>query len=367
MTRFSSKLAGSTALIVLFTACASAPPPKQEPLSLDTDPTSVATEYVVLQNGDKLPKSGNVVITSCNVAFGKKTRASASTQAGALNRGYTHDGKVRVDTKVTSELILEGIDDAQLNRISNSICSEAKTTLVQAGYNVIDASKDPLFQQLQNSGKPSPYSWDFNKNDYAVFAPSGYQIWDERFLSVAGGLKSAFRAAKGTNSSQLLTGLINSQQATGVAMHFAVAFASAEGDKGRKSMFATDDTAEITHDTRMMVTGDINFIPATQLKCWERFGKTECMADGATPRVVSVKPLIAEEQAYVAIRDVQSTGSKVAEGLANTLNMLSALAGSTGSSTIDIQQQGVEVNPAIYERTAREYSRRFVQMAMAVR
>ncbi len=181
------------------------------------------------------------------------------------------------------------------------------------------------------------------------------------------GLEGGSRSAKSASAHRRVAALENSHRGTGVSMHYAVGFAIAEGDLGGKGRLTSDDTAEITHDTRMMVTGDINFIPASQLKCWERFGKTECMADGATPRIVSVKPLIAEEQAYVAIRDVQSTGSKVAEGLANTLNMLSALAGSTGSSTIDIQQQGVEVNPAIYERTSREYSRLFVQMAMAVR
>ena len=117
----------------------------------------------------------------------------------------------------------------------------------------------------------------------------------------------------------------------------------------------------------MMVTGDINFMPSAQLDCWERFGKTECMPKGKTPRVVTRKPLIAAEQAYVRIHDIQSTGSKIGEGLANTLNMLSALAGSSGTSTIDIEQLGVEVDPVVYERVAREYSRRFMKMAMSVR
>lgn len=358
-------VSGALVLTGMLVACGSQPPKKQEALSLSTDPASVAAEYVALENGTTLPRGGNVMITSCNVAFGKKTRAGASTQAGALYRESAD--KTRVEAKVSSEMVLEGVDDSTLERLTSLICQDAKQALVEAGYNVISGQDNAQYQELQANGKPSPHEWDYNKSEYAVFAPSGYSVWDNRFVGVAGGLMSAFKAAKGNSSDQLLTGAVNAKQATGVAMHFVVAFASSEGDKGRKSMFTRDDTAEVSHDTRMMVTGDINFMPAAQLDCWERFGKTECMPKGKTPRVVTRKPLIAAEQAYVRIHDIQSTGSKIGEGLANTLNMLSALAGSSGTSTIDIEQLGVEVDPVVYERVAREYSRRFMKMAMSVR
>lgn len=354
------KAGSAMTLVALLAACSSAP--KQQPaLSSSADPATVAKEYVALENGKKLPQSGNLVITSCNVAFGKKTRASASTQAGALNRDN------RVEAKVSSELILEGVEDQQLNKIASMICADAQQTLAAAGYTVVSASDNQQFQLLQTNGKPSPHEWDHNKSEYAVFAPSGMSVWDDRFLGIGGGLKAAFKAAKGTNSNQLVGGVVNATQATGAALHFVVAFASSEGDKGKRSIFATKDTAKVSHDTRMMVTGELSFLPLAQIKCWERFGKTECMPQGNTPKVITHKPLIAAEQAYVSIRDAQSTGSKIAEGAANVFSLLAAASGIGGASTIDIQQRGVQVDPTVYERVARDYSRKFMQMAMAVR
>lgn len=64
----------------------------------------------------------------------------------------------------------------------------------------------PVLYTMTGLDDANPFEFKQGSGDasirYKVFAPTGYQVFDERFVGVAGGLGQAFRAVGGNASWQ---------------------------------------------------------------------------------------------------------------------------------------------------------------------
>ena len=176
----------STLLLAsLLGACASTPPP---PPAFDpsADVAGQAASFIQPVNADKRGNSRRVALTACNVVFGIKTSASASTQAGMFesNQG-------RVDAKISEVYLLQGVSDAQLQGITDRVCAQAEQQLARSGLDVMshrELAATAEYQALTAKGRPGPVEWSVNKSDYKVFAPSGWTVFDQRFDGTGRGI-----------------------------------------------------------------------------------------------------------------------------------------------------------------------------------
>ena len=350
----------STAAAGLLAGCAMGGGEKPiTPLTLTDSPAARAAEYTALQNGKTMKAVQRVAITACNVLFSTKTGASATTSAGL----FGEVGVNRTEAKVQHFYKLGGTTDAQLQQITDRICAEAPAQLKAAGFDVIPAATvaaNPEWANLQAAGKAAPYEWDPpGPSVYKLFAAKGTKVYEDRYLTAGATIGNIFAQAKG-NSPVIIEGrLVQSLKATAVRINVLVDFASATSNqqKGFLASLAGQDSAEVKTGVRLSISGDLAFLAPDNYKCWERFGKQECMHNGLPPRVATKMPVIGEGQFYSEIKDTESTGMKVAEGFVTALGMLA------GTSTLSNSEETVFVKMPEYADLSSGYAARFIGMA----
>lgn len=329
------------------------------PLTLLDSPASRAAEFTALQNGKTMNQVQRVAIAACNVLFSTKTGASATTSAGL----FGEVGVNRTEAKVQHIYKLAGATDAQLQGITDRICADAPAQLKAAGFEVIApevVAADPEWANLQTAGKAAPYEWNPpGPNLYKLFAAKGTKVYEDRYLGAGATIGNIFAQAKGNSPVIIESRLVQSLNATVVRINILVDFASATSNqqKGFLASLAGQDTAEVKTGVRLSISGDVSFLAPDNYKCWERFGKQECMLKGMAPRVATKKPVIGEGQFYSEIKDTESTGMKVAEGFATALGMLA------GTSTLSNSEETVFVKMPEYADLSAGYASRFIGMA----
>ncbi len=316
-----------------------------------------------------MKKTGKLAVTSCNVMFAQVSSASASTGAGLF--GGTHssryDGKSRVDTKVTQLYTLTGLNQAQMQAMTDSICNGAEDRLRGAGFDVISRKEllaNASYQGLGKAGKSSPYEYKMGQSRYMVFAPTGQSVFDPRYIGVASGLGQAFKQATGESAAFYETRVMDELGADSVNINVLVDFAQlTSSGQARGFQLSNIDSASVKGEVKLSISGDVSFKLKSEMDCWNRFGKRECMVKAGRSPIFGIKiPVTADEKFYKAVVNATTTGDKVASGVSKGLAMLSAMGG-VDSRSFSTTRYNVEVDPAHFEKVSRKYVDGFLDMA----
>lgn len=357
MSHTKTLLAATVASSLLALAgCASAP---KAPPAFDPNASAQAQAATFIgDNGQTKRLAGvkRVAVTGCNVLFAENSSASASTGGGLFS---TTGNVSRAEANVSVIYSLNGISDAQQQKIANEICADAEKRLAAAGFEVVPTSellKNESFKALLASGKASPFNYKApgkgSKTTYNVFAPSGYTVYDARYIGTIGGLGQAFKAAAGTSAVQMEGILMKQLNASAVSINVLVDFAELQSDGHQKGIF-NKDSANVKHGVNLGITGQVDFKPLEQLKCWQRFGKEECMLNGLVPTFNSKLPVTTNEQFYKDVVNTTTTGDKAAAAFTKGLSMLAAAGGVSGVASRDVTRYSVNVEPAQFAKVAR--------------
>ncbi len=358
----------ASASAMLLVGCASAP--KAPVFDTNASAQAQAANFIADNGKTKYLKDvKKVAVLGCNVLFAETSSASAGTEGGLFS---TAGGVSRAEAKVTVLYTMAGISDADMQRMTNSICKDAEDRLKNAGMEVTPTSelmKNEAFQQLLSAGKTSPFNFKSpakgSKTTYKIFAPSGYTVYDMRYLGALGGFGQAFKAAGGNSAAQLETRVMKQLDVSAVTINIMIDFAQLEGDGTKAALggLASKNSANVQHGVSLGITGLVDVKPNSELKCWKRFGKDECMLNVAPPPTFNSKTAITtNEQFYKAVVDATTAGDKAAGAFTKGLSMLAAAGGVSGTSSVDISRYRVEVEPAQFEKVSRKSVDGFMDM-----
>ncbi len=308
-----------------------------------------------------------VAVTGCNVLFAETSSASSATDGGIFS---TAGGVSRSEAKVTVLYTLGGLSDAEQQKIANDVCADASNRLKSAGFEVVPTSellKNEAFQALMSAGKASPFNYKSpgkgSKTTYKVFAPSGYTVYDPRYIGVAAGLGQAFKAAAGTSAAQHETRVMQQLGVSAVNINVLIDFAELQGTGDQKAFrLSSQNTAEVKHGVNLGITGQVDFKPHKELKCWKRFGKDECMLNVVPPSFSSKNAVTTNEKFYKEVVNTTTTGDKAAAAFTKGLSMLAAAGGLSGTSSTDITRYRVDVEPAQFTKVGRKGVDGFLDM-----
>lgn len=333
-----------------------------------------ATTFIAPNKAAKkeMDKVGNkVAITSCNVMFAFKSNASAGTQGGLFSSAGNTS---RAEATVSVEYNLYGMDDASMQQLATEICADAESQVKAAGFDVVpmaDLAKNEDYKGIHANAKPAPFEFKAaGKNDktrYMVYAPPGQGVYDMRYIGVGAGLGAALKQAKGTSPALFEGRVMDSLGVDAMNINLLVDFAEVQGDgkKGGLGGLASKDSAKVDAEARLSISGAIKIQPKAIQKCWERFGKRECMLDMAkVPEFDTAMPVVSAEPFYQELVNETSTGDKVGSAVSKGLAVMSAMGG-VNSRSFKITRYGVHVDPAQYGEQVKTYAKGFIGMALA--
>lgn len=353
----------ATALAVAGCATTPPPPPAFNPASAAD--AQAATFIAPNKEAPKyMKKTGKLAVTSCNVMFAQVSSASASTGAGL----FGSVGVNRAESRVTQLYTLTGLNEAQLQTMADGICSGAEDRLRKAGFEVIGSKElaaNASYQGLGKAGKPSPYEYKVGQSKYLVFTPKGQSVFDPRYIGVASGLGQAFKQASGESAAFYETRVMDELGADAVNINVLVDFAQLTSSGNAKAFqLANKDSASVSGEVRLSIAGDVSFKLKSEMDCWNRFGKRECMVKPGRAPVFSTKiPVTADEKFYKAVVNATTTGDKVASGVTKALSLMAAAGGVGGVSSSSITRYNVEVDAAQFGSVSRKYVDGFLDMA----
>lgn len=329
----------------------------------------IAPNKAAAKQADKV--GNKVALTSCNVMFAFKSNASAGTEGGLFS---TAGNTSRAEATVRVEYNLHGMDDATMQSLTEEICRDAEQQMKDAGYDVVPAAElaaDENFKGIHANAKAAPYEFKApgkgGATRYMVYAPAGQGVYDPRFIGTAAGLGSALKAAKGTSPQFFEGRVMDTFKADAVNINLLVDFAELAGDghKGMLGGLASKDSAQVKNEARLSISGSVKIQPQSLQKCWDRFGKRECMIDAAKiPQFDTVMPVISSGPFYNDLVDETSTGDKVGSTVSKGLALVSAMGG-VNSRSFKVTRYGVHVDPARYGDEVKKHANGFVGMALA--
>lgn len=311
-----------------------------------------------------------VGLTSCNVLFAFEAAARSSTAGGLFSQA---GGVRRAEASVSVFYTLNGLTDADMQRIANDVCANAERRLAAAGFEVVPRAQlvaDDTFRALLTSGKPSPFEYTppgrGPKSKYKVFAAEGLTVYEPRYIGAMEGLAQAFKGASGDSAAYLETRAMKTLDISAVNVNVLIDFAELKSEgEGRVLGIASRDTASVQHAADLGVTGEVVFKPASGLSCWDHFGKLNCLMKGDQPTFQTKQAITTRERFYTAIVDATTTGDKVAGGVTKALSVVAALGGVGGVASRDITRYRVDVEPAQFAAVAGKSIDGFLDMALA--
>ncbi len=359
-----STAAISFASAILVAACASTPPPPPPEFNPGLGANAQVKEFVQAANAKKRGKSERVALTSCVVAFGTKTSGFAQTKEGTF--AYQDPDKVRVEAKVSTLYELQGMTTERLQAITDTVCSRAEQQLAASGLNVMshaELARTTQYQALAAKGRATPVAWSLGKSDYTVYTPTGWTLFDQRFDGTGRTLKNIFGSASRSSPESLEAKMVNELGVSGVHLDIMIDFANVSSSDANYTGFVGRnvgrDEAKVTTSVKLASTGMLKIITPESINC-HKLGCDTMMNGWAT--YASKRPLVSSEPFYTGMVDIQSTGSKVAEGFASVLGVATALFGGSGGS-YDHTEWGVQADPNAYTDIATRYAAHFVELA----
>jgi hypothetical protein len=358
---------------ILLAACASSP---SAPPSFDASASAeaqAATFVAANRYASNMSDVKKIGITGCNVMFAQVSAAHAGTGGGLFSEaGNTR----RAEAKVSVLYTLAGFSDADMQRMTDAVCDDAEARLRTAGYEVVPRAEllqHEAVQALHGAGRSSPFEFKGGSGDanvrYQVYAPTGYAIFDERYIGTASGLGQAFRAAAGNAAWQHETRAMSDLGIDAVNLNIIIDFAQMQssGQGAAWGGLASRNNAEVSSEVLLAVTGELSVKPNAALNCWNRFGKHECeVRANKVPVFNSVAPVSGGGAFFDEIVETTTTGDRVAAGVTKGIAVLAALGGIGGVSSTDITRYDVRVTPARFETASRRNVDGLLDMMMVV-
>jgi hypothetical protein len=347
---------------MFLTGCAglgAKPAPK---FDLDQPAASQAATFINVTNPKNKGQVGRVAVTSCNMVVADMAGGVSQTDAGLFG-----ETRGRNDKKISMYLYLRGISDEQLQAMTDEACASAEAALKSSGLEVVPRSEfasNEHYLKLHEGGK-SPVTFDPPGGEkYKIFVPKGQKMVDMRYLTTGGGLKLAMAAAAGNTPANHKGRLMDELKADDVHISLKINFGAVEGDKkGFLSSVARKDTAEVKATTDVIITGRVEVVTNESLKCWERFGKKECMGNGKHPQFALKYP-INVPGAVIEVKDETTKGDKIGGAISGGLSMLAAMSGSRGTA-MSTTRKGVVVDPAKYAAGVKRAAASMAEMVAA--
>ncbi|EKF74571.1 hypothetical protein A11A3_08090 [Alcanivorax hongdengensis A-11-3] len=331
---------------------------------------SQADTFIESENEKYMANVDKVGVLSCNVMFGVKSAASASTSGGFRSDATRATGTTRrSDVKVTVTYTAEGVTESQMQSLANRACDNAEKALASAGFQVTPHAvikANPHYQAMHAGGRESPFEYKGSGDTrYLVMARDGETISDPRYIGAAGGFAQAFKSVGGDASLQHESLLIKDLGVTGVNINILIDFAQLQSDgHGSFGGFASKNSAKVDGKVQLAATGDLRFLPIDKQKCWSQFGKEQCMIKTNHQPVFSTRQAVASSGTfYSSIEDVTTTTDKATSGITKAIGMLSAFGGTSSSVARDITRYQVNLIPASYDQETRKLSSGVVAMA----
>ncbi|MGJ8651311.1 MAG: hypothetical protein ACSHX4_13205 [Opitutaceae bacterium] len=160
------------------------------------NPTKDFSNTKLIKNVKK--RTNRVVVGGFRVAFILSNVASASEDNGLLNMGNSAGSGMKTihqDRTVKMEKILYGIDEADMQAITDQAYNDFVQKLQASGLEVLPAStflNSPQFAEIDQT--PAPYKKDsgwFRPNDIHVYSPTTLPLWFGHFDANGYGDKGA--------------------------------------------------------------------------------------------------------------------------------------------------------------------------------
>jgi hypothetical protein len=342
-----------------------APPPAYDPAASAAGQAATFIAANKPAGKGKMQGVGKVALTSCSVMFAFRSNAAAGTSGGLFSEA---GGVTRAEAKVVVEYNLNGMDEAATQALANEICAEAEGRLTAAGFDVMPASElagNAHYQAMHANGQPSPreYKMPGGNTRYMVYAPPGQQLVDPRYAKLGG----ALAAAKGQTPEQHEARMADELQVTPVRVNMLVDFASVQGD-GNKALggLASKDSAEVTADVRLAVTGEVVLRPISEYQCWKSpKGGRDCGIDAykSAPAFSTGSPVVSADPFYTEVVDQTSKSEKATGAITKGVAIGAALMGVKGGMSTSITKYGVNVEPGQYGTEVKKYALAFIDMA----
>lgn len=353
-----------TAALGLLSACASAPAPPFDP---NGSLQAQAAQFMEVSKKGKVSGLRKLALTSCTVSFGTETGASASTRPG-----LGEDRSKRGEVSVSHLYLMQGVSEAQLQDLTNRLCSEASARITAAGYELVDPTAVPEYRRLHDSGQKPPYTMKQpNGTVYTVFTPPGQTVIDTTFMSKLGAVGNLFKTVAGNGPANNEALLIDAMQVPAVHVNLLVDFAATKSSdrKGMLAAIAGSDSAKVESRLGLAVSGFVSFYTADDLHCIKSLSVPCSMPNPqGTPRVIAKQPIESGAPFYTEIRDAESTGEKAGELAYNIFagltQLAAATAGGTSAGMVSVRKDGVLVDYPAYDKATRELSGHFVDMAL---
>ena len=312
---------------IFFAGCAKKGPPLFEADEFKQDKLAVAQRYVKIEHPKALKKqSKKAFVPLFQVEFVNQSNASSSSVVfGDGNSSNLH-----------VSYHLEGVDTASFVSLVDGLYSDFLGQLKSSGYEVIskeDMVKTPQYQELIGKAeKSNPLEVSSRlegSNKALVVAPPGMAVFYINSFNPKPSIKGFFAAFKGDLPEAPLARLTDSTQAVAVCVQMIVSFADLKDDhirgSGTSSISTTYRFAVANMHTLIGFGGEESVSKSGNPNRWN-FRPNE----GTVARII--KPIYGGSGFVTGKRDITSTGTKVAEGVANAFSMLAA-ASSGGSST----------------------------------
>ena len=355
---------GALLAAVLLSACAGKQPPPPPPYDPNAAAEAQAASFIAADKdaAKKMQAVKRLAVTSCNVMFAQTSSASASTAGGLFSEA---GGNQRVEAKVSMYYTLKGMPETRMQAMTDKICLDAEARLKKAGFELVpraELAKNEAFVELQKAGRASPFEYKGGagggESRYLVFAPKGGTVFDERYIGTMSGLGQAFKAAKGTSAAQYEFRVMDELKADAVNLNILVDFAELQSSGSGAAGLASRDNAEVKGSVQLSVTGQLRFKVAEGMKCWDRFGKRECMGDARKfPAFSTKRPVLTGETFYKEVKEATTTGDKVGSALVTGLALLG------GGTKMDITRYDVIVDAKTFETVSRRSIDGFLDMA----
>lgn len=313
-----------------------------------------------------------IAITSCNVMFAFKSNGSAGTQGGLFSEA---GGVTRAEAKVKVEYNLQGMDDSSMQGLTNEICAKAESQTRAAGFDVVpaaDLAANEDFQGMHQNARPIPFEYKASgkgtSTRYVVYAPDGQGVFDPRFIGTSAGLGAAMKAAKGESPDLYEGRVMDTLGADAMHLNILVDFTGmqSDGQKAGLGGLASKDSASVDSEARLSIAGDMSIRLKAFQKCWERFGKHECMTDLAkVPGFATANPVISAAPFYTDLVNETTTGDKVANVATKGIAVMAALSGVKGGMSTNVTRYGVHVDPVQYGTEVKTYVAGFIDMILS--
>jgi hypothetical protein len=341
-------------VVVLMASCATTTPPP-EPYNPTLGAQAQVDSFIGAKAQKYNKKVDRVAITACNVLFAKETSASASTGAGIF------DTSKRAESRVSIVYTMAGLTVEDKQHMTDMICSKAEQRLQKSGYHLVsfdEMKKHDRFVSLQEAGKPSPYDFKVGSATYEVFSRSGSSIFDERYIGTTSGLGQAFSAMGGNAAWQHEAVALEQGEVSGININILVDFA-AVSSSGNGGGLASKNTAEVSGQVGLSVSGELRIKPFEELNCWSRFGKRECeVRANKQPTYSTLRPVNIGDKFYEKVENVTTAGDKVAAGVTKALSFIG------GGTSQDVTRYQVTVKRDTFEVAADKAVDGFIDMAV---